>query len=606
MSIRTLRQVGIAAVFVLSTYDIAKGDTAHSVARHDEKPAIAYVFDHATQTLRFEPPGLITSEPSLAGSPEVEFQMLRVATMSTPARQVLAAPAGLDLDHDGIREFILKKASDESTTYARLEFFESVGDDAVSLSHVLDLSTEGTTSAYPEDSGDADNDGLSDLVVKGRTIDDFFTRVYESLTVNAFPTELVWGIDDGPGWEVGVQIADTDLDGSKEIVIAGQGFDYEDRIAIYENDGDNAYTQTAYIGFPQMHTSQSMAIADDLDADGWPEILFGGLGPNTANVYVVEASDDDTYTEVWSYLLVQPDGHIVNVEDIVDAGDLDGDGRKEFIAGGRRTVSGAGDPPISLMYVFEATGDNQFEVIATLAQPIGSFMWSSASVADVDGDARKEIVFSVTSVVKIFRCTGNDAWQEAWSVVSSNAEIGVAEIGTGDHDADGKEELIFQEGEAPLGGGLVRSTGLWEIDPADAADADVDGHVDAIDNCPVVANATQNDADSDEVGDACDNCNDASNPDQGPAVLGQSIVAAQRDKFAWITPANIVFARGTLDEVSSYLTDLVQSFESTDSFSDSMIPSTGTGFYYLVRPACAVGSWQSTPGAEPGRDAQLP
>ena len=45
-------------------------------------------------------------------------------------------------------------------------------------------------------------------------------------------------------------------------------------------------------------------------------------------------------------------------------------------------------------------------------------------------------------------------------------------------------------------------------------DADADGHCDAHDNCPAVANADQADADGDGVGDACDNCLDVANPDQ--------------------------------------------------------------------------------------------
>jgi len=39
---------------------------------------------------------------------------------------------------------------------------------------------------------------------------------------------------------------------------------------------------------------------------------------------------------------------------------------------------------------------------------------------------------------------------------------------------------------------------------------------------------------------------------------------------------------------------------------DATVPTAGAGFYYLVKPDCAVGSWQSTIGAEPARDDVLP
>jgi len=46
------------------------------------------------------------------------------------------------------------------------------------------------------------------------------------------------------------------------------------------------------------------------------------------------------------------------------------------------------------------------------------------------------------------------------------------------------------------------------------ADTDVDGIVDADDNCPINFNPTQADFDADGIGDACDNCPSKANPDQ--------------------------------------------------------------------------------------------
>ena len=44
----------------------------------------------------------------------------------------------------------------------------------------------------------------------------------------------------------------------------------------------------------------------------------------------------------------------------------------------------------------------------------------------------------------------------------------------------------------------------------------------------------------------------------------------------------------------------------TDNLTDSSTPVSGAGFYYLVRPDCLVGSWQTSLGAEPERDLALP
>lgn len=50
--------------------------------------------------------------------------------------------------------------------------------------------------------------------------------------------------------------------------------------------------------------------------------------------------------------------------------------------------------------------------------------------------------------------------------------------------------------------------------PGSVQDADLDGVVDAVDNCPGAANPGQGDVDADGVGDACDNCLITVNPGQ--------------------------------------------------------------------------------------------
>lgn len=137
-------------------------------------------------------------------------------------------------------------------------------------------------------------------------------------------------------------------------------------------------------------------------------------------------------------------------------------------------------------------------------------------------------------------------------------------------------------------------------------DLDHDGTVDAIDNCPDTANAGQSDVDADGVGDACDVCVDGPNPEQGDAVLGQTIVAATAERFAWPVPADVMWVRGPLEAVSAYAVDVVETAAATARLSAPDDPPAGQGFYYLVRPSCAVGSWQTSLGAEPERDATLP
>jgi hypothetical protein len=52
------------------------------------------------------------------------------------------------------------------------------------------------------------------------------------------------------------------------------------------------------------------------------------------------------------------------------------------------------------------------------------------------------------------------------------------------------------------------------IDEDPLADADGDGYLDAVDNCPGTYNPDQNDIDTDGFGDVCDNCEETANPGQ--------------------------------------------------------------------------------------------
>ena len=518
--------------------------------------------------------------------------MLQVEVIPTPATTFLSAPQGFDFDQDGRREFILRKEGENGL----FEFYESVTDNTFALVHVLDLENNPNDSYYPAYVGDSDDDGLAELVVLakdwvGPADNEYGTRVYESESTNAYPTKFTWGVVTAlNGWSLGGLIADTDLDGKQEIVTVEPA--PGSKLVVYENDGDDSYVQT--YSFEPLHigTRQSAEILSDVDDDGRDEILPGGIG--TDNIVAFESTGDDTYELVWAWD-AEP---TISVQFIVDAGDLDNDGRKEFLAGGLKP----NQPLDSRLHVFEAVADNDFQIVATLIRPNSVEAYSSANIADVDGDGRKEIVFGTAWSVAIYENTGDNAWSEIWSEDWQSEQVGpLQSIGAGDHDADGKDEVILNHG-----GWTNGFTVVWEIFPLYAADLDSDGVVDAIDNCLLTWNPGQEDSDSDTVGNACDNCIYGPNPEQGPAIFGQEILALDSETLSWAEPAEIDYVRGDLELVDMYIVDVFETLPLGTSFDDPIPPNTGEGVFYLVKPDCAVGSWQTTLGAEPDRDTELP
>jgi cytosine/adenosine deaminase-related metal-dependent hydrolase len=150
---------------------------------------------------------------------------------------------------------------------------------------------------------------------------------------------------------------------------------------------------------------------------------------------------------------------------------------------------------------------------------------------------------------------------------------------------------------------------FWVIDDADYFDGLRNStNVTALDHAATLDISSYWDVDADGILNACDNCPDLANPGQGPVVFGQTLIATDANSFSWGIAADVKFVRGDLSTMPAYLVNLSGDLSKATVLTDATIPTVGTGFFYLVRPAgtCRVGSWQSSVGAEPGRDAALP
>jgi hypothetical protein len=86
----------------------------------------------------------------------------------------------------------------------------------------------------------------------------------------------------------------------------------------------------------------------------------------------------------------------------------------------------------------------------------------------------------------------------------------------------------------------------------------------------------------------------------------QTVVATNRSRFSWPAAVDVRYVRGDLESVDSYPVDVSGALAAALSLGDAASPPVGDGWYYLFRPDCPAGSWQTAPGAEPGRDAVLP
>ena len=145
-----------------------------------------------------------------------------------------------------------------------------------------------------------------------------------------------------------------------------------------------------------------------------------------------------------------------------------------------------------------------------------------------------------------------------------------------DTDSDGIPDYLE-------GGNDIDGDGLANFEDLDS---DGDGEVDAVDNCPLVANSLQS-----------------------PAPFGQLIDAANPARFEWPVAVPFIAVRGSFSEssdISMFVVDDTDTGFGRDLPAPEL-PPADTGFWYLLRPDCSAGSWVSGGAAEfPGRDAVLP
>ena len=95
-----------------------------------------------------------------------------------------------------------------------------------------------------------------------------------------------------------------------------------------------------------------------------------------------------------------------------------------------------------------------------------------------------------------------------------------------------------------------------------------------------------------------------------PALFGQTVTAdPDKTTFRWPSVVSFRAVRGSFTTSTSIAAYAVQKITigTGNALVEPATPAPGTGFWILVKPGgCTPTSWQSTPGAEPGRDSAIP
>jgi hypothetical protein len=277
--------------------------------------------------------------------------------------------------------------------------------------------------------GDADRDGRSDVILTN----DRSLHVLESRDSMSLPDTVVWTTPREFEHACWATITDLDCDSAREIVAFNSTLC---SLAVYENTGDNQYPLTATISFdarpPSFYSSALFTQTHDIDRDGRPELMLGGMGDEGQLVGFFEAVEDDSFACVAICTLATNSTQMITVG---SAPDMDLDGRPEALAFGVDTRS------VGHLFVLESPQDDSFEVVWS-AEFVGNTLgrWQFA-VGDVDGDSIPEFALTDIGRVRLYKCAGSDRYDEVWSTSNRFEPISLYDL-----NGDGHSEVILNAG----------------------------------------------------------------------------------------------------------------------------------------------------------------
>ena len=266
----------------------------------------------------------------------------------------------------------------------------------------------------------------------------------------------------------GVELADMDGDGDKDLVTSNLVDQEFSTVSVSKNNGNGTFA--APIDYPVGPNPRDLRVAD-FNGDGKPDVVC------LAALSGDDVGDLNSYVTV---LLNNGTGGLINRQDYsvgesansggVDVGDYTGDGVPDFAIASLMTG----------VYVYRNTGSGTFVQWAHIAVSFGPTHIASA---DFNSDGRLDLVLGNTDDARIY--LNNGAGFTA-GVIINNFGDGVSGIATGDFDNDGKPDLALTGRSLSvyrntgLGAGFAKTAYLAGENQVGikTADMDGDGHLD--------------------------------------------------------------------------------------------------------------------------------
>lgn len=232
---------------------------------------------------------------------------------------------------------------------------------------------------------DVDNDGDVDLLMTGSNGPNSTaaTILYRNNGADGFTRDNTIGIKPLTGGSIG--LIDVDADDDTDVLISGKDDGDSVHTLLYKNDGTGTFTEVPNTPFVNVWFRGDIAV-DDTDDDGDLDVIINGetasAAQSSTHLYLNNGSGSFTLSEDVALPIVKWGETIFT--------DFDGDGKQDLL------ISGFDDTAFTVT-LLRKTGPNAYTPAATLvSNAMLPTFHTSCAIADFDGDAKADILFTAT------------------------------------------------------------------------------------------------------------------------------------------------------------------------------------------------------------------
>jgi len=265
------------------------------------------------------------------------------------------------------------------------------------------------TLGRPWDIGDLENDGYLETI-NGYTYyySSGYNHYIKALTIDSitgYPTQLkvIYDPTTGNGQPVDMTLYDMDGDGYPEMIYrldgSGDSLVLSNSFQIAKYDRFNNEFNLVYQNRPSIYSIYTRGFAfGDFDSDGKKNFAVSN---QYGEVFIYEYADGNNYNVIRIDSLP-----IRNVYLQLFTNDLDHNSKPELWICGDGYINGVGS---QILYIYEADGNDQYSIVYSIAV-IGGSTWFAMNMlaADIDNDRTEEVLLCVDQHLLVLKNKSSD------------------------------------------------------------------------------------------------------------------------------------------------------------------------------------------------------